>query len=112
MTYYDTKAKRAAHSANVRRWRERNPEEALLTKERRAANRQRNRDIITAAKDVPCMDCGVRYPPFVMDFDHRDPATKVRGVGSMQTSSVEMLMAEIEKCDVVCSNCHRVRTYG
>jgi hypothetical protein len=27
-------------------------------------------------RDVPCSDCGGRFPPYMMDFDHRDPATK------------------------------------
>ena len=62
-------------------------------------------------KNVPCMDCGVRYPSYVMDFDHRDPKTKVNTVAKLlNNSSWLKLRAEVLKCDVVCSNCHRVRT--
>lgn len=58
------------------------------------------------------MDCGQRFPPYVMDFDHRDPGKKVGNVASMAVgSSVERLMEEIEKCDIVCANCHRIRTF-
>ena len=63
--------------------------------------------------NTPCVDCGVLYPPYVMDFDHRDPSTKIDKVSRLasQTTSRERLLAEIEKCDLVCANCHRERTY-
>jgi hypothetical protein len=53
----------------------------------------------------------VRYPPYVMDFDH------VRGQKSLNLSKLRngrlawsRLLAELEKCEVVCANCHRMRT--
>lgn len=61
----------------------------------------------------PCSDCGVSYPPYVMDFDHRDPSTKLFGIGEGQvTKSFDELKAELAKCDLVCANCHRERTHG
>lgn len=68
------------------------------------------KEIIRLAKDRPCMDCGIRYPTAVMDFDH------VRGIKSFGVSQgvnrgVDVLLTEISKCDVVCSNCHRMRTH-
>lgn len=67
--------------------------------------------IIQQAKDKPCADCGVKYIPFVMHFDHRDPSTKFRNVSLMGSYSKERILAEIAKCDVVCANCHAKRTY-
>jgi len=69
-------------------------------------------EIVAKAKDVPCMDCGVKYPKVVMDFDHVR-GDKKANVSKMvaNTVSVETLQKEIDKCDVVCSNCHRLRTY-
>ena len=64
---------------------------------------------IESAKAVPCADCGQRYPHYVMDFDHRDPTIKVMNVG--ETRSKAKTLEEIAKCDVVCSNCHRERTW-
>lgn len=71
--------------------------------------------IVSDAKDKPCCDCGHRFPRYVMDLDH------VRGVKKFNISCVssmclrkgivEMLKKEIAKCDVVCANCHRVRTH-
>ena len=72
----------------------------------------RNRAIINEAKDRPCMDCDVGYPPYVMDFDHVR-GTKRFTIGSDRglTSNLDELRAEIAKCDVVCANCHRERTF-
>lgn len=69
--------------------------------------------IIVEAKNVPCMDCGQSYPSYVMDFDHRDPSTKKFDIAKVyKISSEQKLRDEIAKCDVVCSNCHRIRTHG
>ena len=64
-------------------------------------------------KAAPCMDCGVSYPPYVMDFDHRPGEEKVLPVATMISDSWgrERIEAEIAKCDLVCANCHRVRTH-
>lgn len=63
------------------------------------------------AKNVPCADCGKSYPYYVMDFDHVR-GTKVLRISAMQDRKLEVLEEEIAKCDVVCANCHRERTYG
>ena len=68
----------------------------------------RNRAIIDAAKDRPCADCGMRYEPEQMDFDHvRD--IKRANISTMLHVGLEQLLAEIAKCEVRCANCHRVR---
>ena len=61
---------------------------------------------------VPCLDCGGDFPPHVMDFDHRDPSTKSFPIasGKVLLKSRALLELEIAKCDVVCANCHRIRT--
>lgn len=63
-------------------------------------------------RQVPCSDCGGRYEPHQMDFDHRDPAAKsftlMSGRASLKSRAV--LEAEAAKCDVVCANCHAVRS--
>lgn len=61
--------------------------------------------------DHPCIDCG-EADPLVLDFDHRDPAEKHRGVSKMMagTTSWGKIFEEIQKCDVRCANCHRRRT--
>lgn len=70
------------------------------------------RKVLDDVKSQPCMDCGESYPPYVMDLDHRNPSEKIGCVAKIVTGgSMKALLLEIEKCDVVCSNCHRERTH-
>src|SRR5665213_2283169 len=73
-------------------------------------NYDKIRAFINEAKQAPCMDCHQTFPPCVMDFDHRDPTEKAMNVGACR--SLKKTIAEIEKCDLVCANCHRIRTWG
>lgn len=68
---------------------------------------------LTAAKNKPCMDCGLSFPTICMDFDHRPSTSKKLDVSVMVGSgwSIALIQAEIDKCDLVCSNCHRIRTH-
>jgi hypothetical protein len=74
----------------------------------------RNRTFINKQKSSPCMDCKGTFPPCAMEFDHRDRATKSGAVANFASShsSIKKIQAEIDKCDLVCSNCHRIRTYN
>jgi hypothetical protein len=68
-------------------------------------------DLLDQLRSVPCADCGGRFAQCSMDFDHRDPTTKFKGVTRMIFGSIERMLAEAEKCDIVCANCHRLRTF-
>jgi hypothetical protein len=73
----------------------------------------RKANFVREYKDRPCVDCGKSYPYYVMDFDHRDPTLKVFSIGHDGAKfSYKKLKEEIEKCDVVCANCHRERTHS
>lgn len=73
----------------------------------RIENRPRIREYLRAH---PCVDCG-EIDIVVLDFDHRDPAAKEYSVTVLAAhKSWVRVLAEIEKCDVRCSNCHRRRT--
>ena len=63
-------------------------------------------------KSRPCADCGGVFPVCCMDFDHRDGTEKAYNLGSMFAHhySRELIQTELDKCDLVCANCHRVRT--
>ena len=59
-----------------------------------------------------CFDCGASFPdhPEVYDFDHAR-GTKEHNVSHLfTTSSWTKIATELKKCDLVCSNCHRIRT--
>lgn len=73
---------------------------------------QKHLGVISELKKGPCKDC-IRedLPPFCMEFDHRDPSTKFMKVSQMVGHfPLETVMEEIAKCDLVCRNCHRIRT--
>ncbi len=56
----------------------------------------------------PCVDCGER-DPVVLEFDHL--GEKCFNVSSgLRFRKWELVLAEMEKCEVVCANCHRRRT--
>ena len=57
-----------------------------------------------------CADCGYNKDADVLDFDHLKD--KVESVSRLlQTArSIKLLNKEIAKCEVVCANCHRLRT--
>lgn len=64
-------------------------------------------------ENTPCADCNTKYPYYVMDFDHLPGYEKA---GLMATlvlmGSWSKMLAEIEKCELVCANCHRERTHS
>lgn len=62
-------------------------------------------------KSKPCSDCGLKFPVCCMDFDHAR-GTKKFNLGSMFAHhySKKLIEKELKKCDLVCANCHRVRT--
>jgi hypothetical protein len=72
--------------------------------------RDERRRLVDSFKSQPCADCGIQYPPCVMDFDHVR-GEKLFNVGELARGArkVDMILAEIDKCEVVCANCHRLR---
>lgn len=66
--------------------------------------------MLHAMKTVPCMDCGNSYHPYVMDFDHVRGEKKFNLSKAGNRFSRETILEEAAKCDIVCSNCHRMRT--
>jgi hypothetical protein len=81
----------------------------------RAARRRRKDACIALVKQLkgePCADCGQRFDPVCMDFDHRPGEQKRTEVSRIAAEwpSMAVLLAEIAKCDLVCANCHRLRT--
>jgi hypothetical protein len=63
---------------------------------------------------VACMDCHKKVErdnTFVFDYDHREPDQKTEAISTMLHSwTTDRLLHEMDKCDLICANCHRVRT--
>jgi hypothetical protein len=60
-----------------------------------------------------CFDCRNKFPHYVLEFDHRPGEKKIDNVTRvLKNYGADMAWKEVAKCDVVCSNCHKVRTYA
>lgn len=55
--------------------------------------------------------CGYQVHSAALDFDHLPGTIKVRDIKHGNTLGWEALQVEIAKCEVVCANCHRIRTF-
>lgn len=66
---------------------------------------------IDTFKQKPCADCGGMFAPCAMDFDHIN-GEKVSSVSQMMFAPADAVLLEIGKCELVCANCHRVRTFN
>jgi hypothetical protein len=103
---------KACRAGDVRKHYARNPQYRAATKERAAKRKRENKILIYQyLLKHSCIDCG-EQDVIVLDFDHRDESSKVAGVSELARKCVrwEVIKAEIDKCDVRCSNCHRKRT--
>lgn len=56
-----------------------------------------------------CADCGGVFPYYVYDFHHLDPTQKEMQFTSLRRRSWEVIRAELDKCLLLCANCHRIR---
>ena len=60
-----------------------------------------------------CVDCGYNGHHIALDFDHLPRYDKVKDIARMcaNNSSLDKILEEISKCEVVCAGCHRIRTW-
>jgi hypothetical protein len=92
-----------------KRWRARNPERC---RELHRGTMAWQRFIVDFCRNVPCQDCGKKFAICCMDFDHVR-GKKLFSIGEISgwVAARHRLYKEINKCEVVCSNCHRLRHY-
>jgi hypothetical protein len=104
-----TPEQRTAHLKHL--WYTRNKEAHLAKKNVR---RSAKRNFINQQKiDNPyCTDCGLEYPSFILEFDHLPEFKKSFSLSDAghDDRTIEEILEEIAKCEIVCSNCHRFRT--
>ena len=58
-----------------------------------------------------CIDCGFTGHPIAFDFDHRDPHDKEFKISGKYIFRWKELKKELNKCDLRCAICHRLRHY-
>lgn len=98
---------REVRLAKCREWRDKNPDHGRRYKHCRMKWRDEMREFVNSLR-LACAICG-ESDKSCLDFHHRDPKTKdkeLRGMFGREWGKGRIL-AEVEKCDVLCSNCHR-----
>jgi hypothetical protein len=75
------------------------------------AKRERIRQYLQQAKDRPCMDCGGSFHYCAMQFDHVRGQKEFTIGAPGQYVTMARVQSEVAKCEVVCANCHAVRTH-
>jgi hypothetical protein len=59
-----------------------------------------------------CFDCRNKFPHYILEFDHKPEFVKIDVVYRvLRNYGAEAAWAEVAKCDVLCANCHKMRTY-
>ena len=86
------------------RRRKRSAKAYRYQKKRRRGQKAR----LVEARGGRCVDCGYAGTSMALEFHHRDPLTKRFAIASFNGPWAELL-TESENCDLICSNCHRVR---
>jgi len=77
---------------------------------RNVSDRAKMQAFLDSIKNTPCLDCKHSFPAECMDFDHVR-GSKVGNVSKLASwNNLEKVKQEIAKCEVVCANCHRIRT--
>lgn len=85
---------------------------SYYTKKRAKRRKQIRLWIQSFKKGKPCLDCGEIFPVVCMDFDHIDDNKDFNISSDGLSKSKKAILEEIKKCEIVCSNCHRLRTYN
>ena len=79
-------------------------------------NRKKNRTTLRRSKKAEfvqkfnstCSKCKLTFPDYVFEFHHLDPETKEKTPSQLFMLSDEKIEAELQKCIMVCSNCHKI----
>lgn len=104
---------RVCSNANSKKYYQENKEEHIKTVRLISDNNLKNnrRLLFEYYQDNPCIDCG-EDNPVVLECDHRDDEEKFKNVSKLVSGgySWKVIEKEINKCDVRCANCHRIRT--
>ena len=74
--------------------------------------RQSNKAKAVAYKGGRCVDCHGVFQACAYDFHHLDPAQKDFTIGCEDGASWKKMKIELDKCVLLCANCHRIRHAG
>lgn len=71
-----------------------------------AIKRRAIKDMLIAYKGGKCERCGYNKCNRALEFHHLDPSIKEFGISTNINRNLDELKAEVDKCILLCSNCH------
>jgi hypothetical protein len=107
------------HRTYMRKWRVGQTEEQLAkirtqVNKSKVLRRAKIAALIQLHKNKPCIDCGGKFPPVIMEFDHVR-GEKLFNIAHWEKARLgkrnreQAILEEIAKCEVRCPTCHRLR---
>ena len=85
----------------------------IQSNESSARRRKKYADFIREYKlEAGCEHCGYNDHACALQFDHRDPSQKLFNVARGRDYPWKVFLAEIDKCRVLCANCHAIHTHS
>lgn len=109
---------RKKHNASCLKWLhnriKENPQWYEKRKQARTESRRNKKRLAIKYLGGKCHDCKRKFPWYVYDLHHKNPATKSKRIIARATNSLlmlrwETLVRELKLCVLLCSNCHRIR---
>lgn len=102
------------YKSYAKRWVEANPDKRRQAARSWAAkNHATQKQLAVDYKGGCCTDCAGKYPLCVYDFHHLDPKQKDMHLAqALNARGFEFCKEELDKCILLCSNCHRIRHHG
>lgn len=89
-----------------------NPAQRKVRKDSILRYKKEFREWYNSLKEEPCSDCGIQYHFSAMEWDHIPGKGKSENLSTLaHYGNKKKVLEEIEKCELVCSNCHSIRTY-
>jgi hypothetical protein len=73
---------------------------------------EKRKAVFDQLRREPCTDCKQKYEPCQMQFDHIGDDKTGHVSRIMKNRGMKEMLAEIAKCELVCANCHALRTYN
>ena len=105
--YYHANKEKAAEKA--KRWRETNKD---YVREKQREDKRNRKLWAIEYLGGRCTMCKNTYHPAVYEFHHIDPENKDRDPSKMLQLSLARLTEELNKCTLLCANCHRITHHG
>jgi hypothetical protein len=108
---YQSEKWKEYHRTYHRSWHQRNREKRLARMyERKAAIYQHVQNV---KRQLCCVDCGQRHPA-TLQFHHLNSENKVFNISdaARRGTSLDRIQKEMQKCIVLCANCHLIRHYN